>query len=92
MEKLFLVIKKKYFDEIKSGIKKEEYRLVKPYWEKKLIGKQYTHIVFQNGYNKNSPRIEAEYLCLKIKTIKHEFFGNEAVDVFALQLGKIKQL
>ena len=33
---LILPIKKKYFDMIISGFKKEEYREIKPYWTKRL--------------------------------------------------------
>lgn len=92
MAKLFMTIKKQYFDEIKAGTKTEEYRLVKPHWVNKLVGKEYTHIIFQNGYSRNAPRIEAEYLGYEVKNIKHVFFGNEDVSVFALKLGTIKQL
>lgn len=92
MAKLFMTIKKQYFNEILNGIKKEEYRLVKPHWVDKLVGKQYSHIIFQNGYSRNSPRLEAQYLGYEIRNIRHEFFGNEEVTVFALKLGTIKQL
>lgn len=92
MAKLFMTIKRQYFDEIKAGTKTEEYRLVKPHWVNKLVGKEYTHIIFQNGYSRNAPRIEAEYLGYEVKNIKHEFFGNEDVSVFALKTGTIKQL
>lgn len=33
---LILPIKRKWFDMIKSGEKKEEYREIKPYWSKRL--------------------------------------------------------
>ena len=33
---LTLPIKKKWFDMIKSGEKKEEYREIKPYWTKRF--------------------------------------------------------
>ena len=89
MAKLFMTIKRQYFDEIKAGTKTEEYRLVKPHWVNKLVGKEYTHIIFQNGYSRNAPRIEAEYLGYEVKNFKHEFFGNEDVSVFALKLGTI---
>ena len=42
---------------IKAGIKLEEYREIKPYFDAKFK-KQYKTILLQNGYNKNSPRIE----------------------------------
>lgn len=34
---LYLSLKKKWFDLIKSGVKKEEYREIKPFWEKRLL-------------------------------------------------------
>jgi hypothetical protein len=34
---LHLTLKKKYFDMIASGVKKEEYREVKPYWISRLV-------------------------------------------------------
>lgn len=37
MKILHLVLKKKWFDLIASGVKTEEYRDVKPYWEKRLL-------------------------------------------------------
>lgn len=37
---LILPIKKKWFDMIKSGEKKEEYREIKSYWTSRFIGKE----------------------------------------------------
>lgn len=37
MKTLHLVLKKKWFDMISSGEKTEEYREIKPYWEKRLL-------------------------------------------------------
>ena len=36
MKTLHLTLKKKWFDMIASGEKKEEYREIKPYWEKRF--------------------------------------------------------
>ena len=36
MKTLHLTLKKKWFDMIKAGIKKEEYREIKPYWINRL--------------------------------------------------------
>jgi hypothetical protein len=85
---LFIIIKRKYFDEIRSGRKTKEYRLVTPYWTERLK-KPYTHIVFQVGYNKKNPRMKIEYKGWEIENIRHEFFGNEKVTVFAIKLGEI---
>lgn len=92
MAKLFIIINKQYFDEILSGTKKEEYRIVKPHWVNKIAGKKYSHIIFQNGYRRDSQRLEAEYLGYEVRNIRHEFFGNDDVCVFALKLGIIKLL
>ena len=66
---LTLPIKKKWFDMIKSGEKKEEYREIKPYYDSrfnwiedndlKIHTVQVTKsIIFRNGYSKNSPSIQ----------------------------------
>ena len=89
MAKLFIIIKKQYFDEILSGKKTEEFRLVKPHWVKQIVGKEYTHIIFQNGYAANAPRLEAEYRGYDVRNIRHPFFGNDEVPVFALKLGAV---
>ena len=67
---IILPIKKKWFDIIKSGEKKEEYREIKPYYDKRLkkympIYNMYLErmiceefeVIFRNGYRKNSPII-----------------------------------
>ena len=76
MEKkiLTLNVSKQWFDMIEAGEKTEEYREIKPYWAHRLIEghnqgmwvsgesyfKPYTHVLFINGYRKDSPRIEKE--------------------------------
>ena len=65
MKILTLSLKKQWFDLIKSGIKKEEYRDGNEYWEKRLIYnkltdgpenaqfKHYDKLVFTLGYPKS---------------------------------------
>ena len=62
---LILPIKKKWFDMIVSGEKKEEYREFKKYYHtrfKKIFGLNYkdktAEIIFRNGYSKMSPKIK----------------------------------
>lgn len=88
-ETLFIIIKRKYFDQIKDGTKKEEFRKVTDYWTNRLKGKTYKYIIFQAGYSSTNPRLLVEYKGLLQRTIKHEFFGSEPVEVFAIQLGRI---
>lgn len=62
---LVLPIKKKWFDMIASGEKKEEYREIKPYYDKRLgylaegTGK-ITTIILRNGYNHQSPTLKCK--------------------------------
>jgi hypothetical protein len=60
MNILHLTLKKQWFDMIASGQKKEEYREIKPYWDARLRAKEYTHILFRNGYSKNARSILVE--------------------------------
>ena len=80
---LHLTLKKKWFDLISSGEKKTEYREMKPYWKKRLEGREFTEIHFKNGYSKDAPfmRIECEGM---IKN--QEFMGKRC---YALILGEI---
>lgn len=70
---LILPIKKKWFDMILSGEKKEEYRDIKPYWDKRFKNSLYDitldswvnpiiksaqgNVIFKNGYQKDAPKI-----------------------------------
>lgn len=62
---LVLPIKKKWFDMIKSGEKKEEYRELKEYYGSRFgklgVGdNNVQEILFRNGYSKNSPTIKCK--------------------------------
>ena len=50
---LHLVLKYKWYDMIASGIKKEEYRDMKPYWEKQIWNRrtEIKYVVFHRGYS-----------------------------------------
>ncbi len=77
----------KWFREILSERKKEEYREIKPYWTLRLFhlngeDKKYDYILFRNGYNKNAPEMKVEYKGVKLG----KFEGKE---VYTIQLGKI---
>ena len=62
---LVLPIKKKWFDMIVSGEKKEEYREIKPYYDKRIgyfakgVG-EITTLVLRNGYSYKSPSIKCK--------------------------------
>ncbi|PIO07908.1 hypothetical protein COU59_02525 [Candidatus Pacearchaeota archaeon CG10_big_fil_rev_8_21_14_0_10_34_12] len=70
MRVLHLTLHKKWFDEIKSGKKKEEYREIKPYWINRLFDnkgkpKNFDIVEFRNGYSKNARKMSVEFLGLK---------------------------
>lgn len=80
---LYLTLKRVHFNKILKKEKVEEYREIKQYWAKRLLGKHYTHIQFRNGYQSDSPTILIQYLGLGIN--KHY----EEKLCFTLRLGKI---
>ncbi len=80
---LILPIKKKWFDMILFGEKKEDYREIRPYYRSRLYHNDFLDqyglptikegwIAFRNGYSKNSPLLHA-FCTLDIKTGKPEW-------------------
>lgn len=91
MRTLTLPLKREYFEQIRNGEKTEEYRLVTPFWRKRLEARSYDKIVFTLGYPKTDDvnrRIECKWAGCKIKTIQHKHFGNDPVLVYAIKVAK----
>lgn len=91
MKVLIFNLKTEYFQEIKSGVKKEEYRLCNPYWTKRLAGKNFSKVIVKLGYPKKDDKdkeIIFPWNGYKIKTILHKHFGSTPVKVFAIKLIK----
>lgn len=91
---LQLTLKQKWFDLIVLGIKKEEYREIKPYWQTRLIKRQkrsgkYDFVTFRNGYGAHSPTITLECKGIEIGTARPEWSDNWQGEVFIIKLGKI---
>lgn len=62
---LILPIKKKWFNMIASGEKKEEYREIKPYWNSRIgyltVGiRRVVMVLLRNGYKSNSPTLKCK--------------------------------
>lgn len=98
---LILPIKKKWFDMILSGEKKEEYREIKPYYTSRLksvfdmfpysfipTGLDERQVMFRNGYNSNSPSFIAD-CTLDIKKGKEEWGAETGVEYYVLTIEKI---
>jgi hypothetical protein len=91
MADLTLHVKRKYFEQIASGEKGEEYRLATPYWKKRLEGREYERVVICLGYPKRddtSRRLVFPWRGAERKTIvhPHPHFGDAPVDVYAVRL------
>lgn len=103
---LVLPIKKKWFDMIKSGEKLEEYREIKPYYDKRLLNYfEYTDygsfivinpfferlLILRNGYNRDS----ASLLCLctlDMGTGKPEWGAEENKKYYILRIKEAKEI
>lgn len=86
---LYLHIKTKYFNAIKSGEKTEEYRLFNSYWCARLDFRTYDEIHILRGYPPKgdlSQRIVFPWNGYKIKKIIHPEFGENQVSVYAIML------
>jgi hypothetical protein len=100
---LRMTLKKKWFDMIASGEKKEEYRDIKDHWTSRLLHfkfdgtpyvyphmiKWYDEIEFINGYRQDSPRIRVEFKGLEIGEGKPEWGGEKGKKVFIIKLGEL---
>lgn len=76
MNTLVLSLKQEWFDLIKAGIKKEEYRELKPYWQKRLKFHYFDSLVFTLGYPKledTERRLVFKNPCISIGTGRPEW-------------------
>lgn len=103
MKILRLTLKRKWFDLIKSGEKTEEYREIKHYWIHRLcediehyevnywegVYKKYTHILFVNGYSKESQWFKIQCNGIEIGEGKPEWGAEPGKKYFIIKLGKI---
>lgn len=98
MKALHLTLKKKWFDMIASGEKKEEYRALKYYWWRRLTDttsvsggmrkdKVFDVVIFRNGYAKNAPTITIEFKGISIGHGKYEWGATG--ESFIIKLGEI---
>lgn len=94
---LTLTLKRKWFDMIKQGIKKEEYREIKPYWIKRFIEdvfdakrahfRRFDSLVFTLGYpvaDDSEKRIEFKNPRIDIRTGKPEWGAAKGVQYFVI--------
>ncbi len=99
---LHLTLKKKWFDMIASGEKKEEYREIKPYWIKRLCSefgsnhvfehvfrsKKFDTVTFKNGYAKDAPTLVIEWRMLVVRKGRPEWGAEPGKKYFVIKLGE----
>ena len=96
MRVLHLTLKRKWFDMIASGEKKEEYREIKPYWQARLCcnfpyvhaAKDFDIVVFKNGYGKNAPEIRVKWLGMSVDYGKKIWGAEYNKEYFVIKLGE----
>ena len=91
MTDLIIPLKGIYFDQIASGEKLEEYRLVTGYWIKRLRNRVYDRVVLTRGYPKGGgvegeTRLTRQYRGEMIREISHPHFGPDPVMVYAIDV------
>jgi hypothetical protein len=89
MKTLHLNLNGCYFDQIKSGEKKYEYRLYTDYWVKRLTNNDYDKILIKRGYPRSDDKeriIERPWRGFEIDVIQHVLFGEKPVTVFAIRV------
>ncbi len=79
---LYLTLHRVFFDAIAEGRKKTEYREDTNYWRSRLVGRNYTEVVFRNGYATHAPVLRVQ--CLGVR--------REKTSRFAIRLGKIMEV
>jgi hypothetical protein len=58
---LHLTLHREFFAAIAAGKKRTEYRKAKPYWKKRLEGRDYDLVKFRNGYAADAPEMLVEF-------------------------------
>ena len=86
---LHLHVKRKYWEQVKYKLKNKEYRLIKPYWIKRLE-KKYDLIYYWLSYTPK--KLIFRYNGYVRTVIKHEEFGDKPVNVFAIDLTKPQEV
>lgn len=94
---LHLNLKRKWFDMILSGQKKEEYRELKPYWDNRLVNwtddrgtlKSFDTITFSNGYSKNRDQFVIECSSLCVREGNPKWGATKGQDYYVIELGNI---
>lgn len=97
MRVLHLTLKKKWFNMIASGDKKEEYREIKKHWISRIIPsgnlvdpcRDFSAIEFKNGYGEDAPTLLVRCEGIDIGTGKENWGAEPGKEYFVIKLGNI---
>jgi hypothetical protein len=78
---LHLTLHREWFAKIADGTKREEYRDITTYWQKRLSGRSYDYVCFRNGYARTAPTMMVEFLGIEKRH-----------DCYAILLGAILKI
>ena len=90
MRDLILPVKTEYFEQMRDGLKLEEYRLATPFWTKRLLGRAFSSVIITKGYPRRddtSRRLRFPWRGCVCKVINHPHFGPDDVSVYAVKIG-----
>lgn len=89
MADLVLPVKREYFEQIKAGLKPDEFRLCTSYWAKRLEGRSYDRVIVTLGYpsrDDTERRLVRPWRGFVKKQIVHPHFGGSPVKVYAIDV------
>jgi hypothetical protein len=82
---LHLTLHREFFAAIAAGKKRTEYRNAKPYWKKRLEGRDYDLVKFRNGYASDAPEMLVEF-----RGVRRKDKGRSGD--YAIHLGKVRKI
>ena len=86
---LRLTLKRKWFDMIASGEKKEEYREPGKWILSRLEGKEYDRVEFKNGYGPNVPTMLVQYRGWSLSSGLKDWGAQPSVEYATIKLGRV---
>lgn len=93
-EQIYLVLKTEWYEMIRSGGKREEYRDLSPYWKRRLMPdkktiRQFRTIHFRLGYHADAPDMIVECKKVRIGHAKAKWSAGFRGECFVFVLGEI---
>jgi len=86
---LVLPLRAEFFNAIKAGTKREEFRRRSRYWQTRIEGRTFDRVVLTLGYparDDHERRLVLPWRGVRLTTIEHALFGPQPVEVYAIQV------